>query len=85
MFAALVQACRDAQHLGGRNAVGAHGIAVRGMPSVSVPVLSTINVSIRRKRSIASASLNSTPPVAPRPVATMMDIGVARPRRTGTR
>ena len=32
---------------------------------------------------MAAASLNSTPSVAPRPVATMIDIGVASPRAHG--
>ncbi len=32
---------------------------------------------------MASACLNRTPAVAPRPVATMMDIGVARPSAHG--
>ena len=36
-----------------------------------------------RKFSIAAASRNSTPFVAPRPVATMIDIGVARPSAQG--
>ena len=36
-----------------------------------------------RKFSIAAASRNSTPRVAPRPVATMMDMGVARPKAQG--
>ncbi len=54
-----------------------------GLPSVSVPVLSTISVSIWRRCSIASASLNSTPELAPRPVATMIDIGVASPSAHG--
>ena len=42
-----------------------------------------IRVSILRMFSIAAASRNSTPCVAPRPVATMMDMGVARPRAQG--
>ena len=54
-----------------------------GRPSVSVPVLSTTSVSTLRSRSIASALRNSTPIVAPRPVATMIDIGVARPSAHG--
>ena len=32
---------------------------------------------------MASACLNSTPAAAPRPLATMMDIGVARPSAHG--
>ncbi len=55
----------------------------RGRPSVRVPVLSTINVSTRHICSMAAALRNSTPCVAPRPVATMMDIGVARPSAQG--
>ena len=54
-----------------------------GRPCVSVPVLSTISVSIVRSRSIASASRNRTPACAARPVATMIDIGVARPSAQG--
>ena len=52
-------------------------------PSVSVPVLSTTSVSTRSRRSSASAFLTSTPAVAPRPVPTMMAIGVARPSAHG--
>ncbi len=54
-----------------------------GRPSVSVPVLSTISVSIWRSFSIAAASRNSTPWDAPRPLATMIDIGVASPSAQG--
>jgi hypothetical protein len=50
---------------------------------VSVPVLSTTSVSTARITSIASALRNRTPIVAPRPVATMIDIGVARPSAHG--
>ena len=48
-----------------------------------VPVLSTTRVSTVLSISLAAASRNSTPSVAPRPVATMIDIGVARPRAQG--
>ena len=54
-----------------------------GRPSVKVPVLSTISVSTLHSFSIAAASRNSTPCVAPRPVATMIDIGVASPSAQG--
>ena len=54
-----------------------------GFPSVKVPVLSTTRVSILRMVSMASAFLKSTPIVAPLPVATIMDMGVARPRAHG--
>ena len=54
-----------------------------GLPSVSVPVLSTTSVSTLAKRSSASAFLIRTPACAPRPVPTMIDIGVARPSAHG--
>ena len=55
-----------------------------GLPSVSVPVLSTTSVSTFSMRSSASAFLISTPACAPRPTPTMIDIGVARPSAHGT-
>ena len=54
-----------------------------GLPSVRVPVLSMTTVSTFSKISRASASRISTPVAAPRPVPTMIDIGVARPRAQG--
>ncbi len=54
-----------------------------GLPSVSVPVLSTTSVSTFSMRSSASAFLISTPNCAPRPTPTMIDIGVARPSAQG--
>ena len=57
--------------------------ASRGLPSVSVPVLSTTSVSTFSSISSASAFLMSTPAVAPRPVPTMIDIGVASPSAHG--
>ena len=54
-----------------------------GLPSVSVPVLSTTSVSTFSMRSSASAFLISTPACAPRPTPTMIDIGVARPSAQG--
>src|SRR2546426_322978 len=54
-----------------------------GLPSVSVPVLSTTIVSTFSMVSSASAFLISTPAWAPRPVPTMIDMGVARPRAHG--
>ena len=55
----------------------------RGLPSVSVPVLSTTTVSTFSMTSSASALLIRTPAWAPRPVATMMETGVARPSAHG--
>ena len=55
----------------------------RGRPSVRVPVLSQTRVSTFSKTSSASAFLKRTPAVAPRPVATMIDIGVASPNAQG--
>ena len=54
-----------------------------GLPCVSVPVLSTTSVSTSPRSSMASAFLNSTPSVAPLPLATMIDIGVASPSAHG--
>ena len=54
-----------------------------GFPSVSVPVLSSASMSTCRSRSIASASRNNTPAFAPRPIATRIDMGVARPSAHG--
>lgn len=55
----------------------------RGLPSVSVPVLSTTSVSIFSITSRASAFLMRMPDWAPRPTPTMMDIGVASPSAHG--
>ena len=55
----------------------------RGLPSVSVPVLSTTSVSTFSSRSSASAERISTPAWAPLPTPTMIDIGVARPSAQG--
>src|SRR5260370_11344456 len=54
-----------------------------GLPSVSVPVLSTTSVSTFSRRSRASAFLINTPARAPRPTPTMIDIGVAKPSAQG--
>ena len=54
-----------------------------GLPSVSVPVLSTTSVSTAASARAPRRCLTSTPACAPRPVATMMDIGVARPSAQG--
>ncbi len=54
-----------------------------GRPSVSVPVLSTTSVVTFSRISSASALRISTPCSAPRPVPTMIDMGVARPRAHG--
>ena len=54
-----------------------------GLPSVSVPVLSTTSVSIFSMRSSASAFLIRMPACAARPTPTMIDIGVASPSAQG--
>ena len=54
-----------------------------GLPRVSVPVLSTTKVSTFSMRSSASAFFTSTPARAPRPMPTMMAMGVARPSAHG--
>ena len=54
-----------------------------GLPSVSVPVLSTMSVVTFSSVSNASACLINTPAFAPRPAATIMAMGVANPRAHG--
>ena len=54
-----------------------------GSPLVRVPVLSITTVSIRAAVSSAVAFLNSMPRLAPRPVPTMIAVGVARPSASG--
>ena len=66
-----------------RNPDAATTVTSRGLPSVSVPVLSTTIVSTFSMVSSASAFLMRTPACAPRPVATMIDIGVASPSAQG--
>ncbi len=53
------------------------------MPTVTVPVLSMTSVSAFSINSSASALRARTPARAPRPVPTMIDIGVARPSAHG--
>ena len=54
-----------------------------GCPWVMVPVLSITTVCTEWAVSRASADLMRTPLVAPRPVPTMMAVGVARPKAQG--
>ena len=54
-----------------------------GRPAVSVPVLSSAMVSTSAKVCSASPLRNSTPSSAPRPVPTMIEVGVARPIAQG--
>ena len=54
-----------------------------GLPSVNVPVLSITKVLTLLNASIASASLNSTPFCAARPVVAITDMGVAKPKAQG--
>ena len=54
-----------------------------GLPFVMVPVLSMISVSASASRSRWAASLIRMPERAPRPAATVMDMGVAMPKAQG--
>ena len=54
-----------------------------GRPTVSVPVLSNATTSIARATSSACALLIRIPRDAPRPVPTMIAVGVARPSAQG--
>ena len=84
MLARALDARREAQQLGLVEARRPATTAVTaGLPSVSVPVLSTTSVSTFSRRSSASAFLISTPAWAPRPTPTMIDIGVASPSAQG--
>ena len=84
MLARPLDAGREPQELAPRRSPAAGTIAVTaGLPSVSVPVLSTTSVSTFSIRSSASAFLISTPACAPRPTPTMIDIGVASPSAQG--
>ena len=63
---------------------GAHSRSVtRGLPSVTVPVLSSTTVSMRPISSRLAADLTRTPFSAALPVATVMATGVARPSAQG--
>src|SRR5699024_2017605 len=54
-----------------------------GMPSVSVPVLSTATTAESRNACKASPLRNKMPRSAPRPVPTIIDVGVAKPIAQG--
>ena len=54
-----------------------------GLPSVIVPVLSRTMVSMCRAASRLSALRMRIPSLAPRPMPTMIAVGVARPRAHG--
>ena len=58
-------------------------LAMRGLPSVSVPVLSRTTVSIWASRSRASPLLKRMPSCAPRPIATVSAAGTASPIAQG--
>ena len=84
VLAAALEAGREPQHLGlvERPPAAVTDVS-RGLPSVRVPVLSTTSVSTFSSVSSASAFLIRTPAVAPRPMPTMIDIGVASPSAQG--
>ena len=74
----------DAQHVVARRARRTRRRRVTaGRPSVSVPVLSTISVCSRPACSSAAALRIRMPDCAPRPVPTMIAVGVARPSAHG--
>ncbi|SSS39732.1 Uncharacterised protein [Acinetobacter baumannii] len=54
-----------------------------GLPSVSVPVLSTATTCASCKSCKASPLRNKTPSSAPRPVPTIIEVGVASPIAQG--
>ena len=83
VLARPLDARSQAQHFGSVNPGPGTTDVTAGLPSVSVPVLSTTSVSTFSMRSSASAFLISTPAWAPRPTPTMIDIGVASPSAHG--
>ena len=83
MFARPLDGRSQPQNIGLVKSVAGTMATTFGLPSVSVPVLSTTSVSTFSMRSSASAFLISTPACAPRPTPTMIDIGVARPSAQG--
>ena len=83
MFAPLLQTCRQTKDVDitpGRHKANGNSL---GFPSVNVPVLSNTRVSTFPSTSSASAFRTKTPAIAPRPVPTMIDIGVASPNAQG--
>ena len=74
---------RGPRSSGGRARQRATTSVTRGLPSVSVPVLSSTIARTEPSRSRASALRNRTPASAPLPVPTMIDVGVASPRAQG--
>ena len=85
MLAAALEAGGERQHSASVTPAAATTATRRGLPSVRVPVLSTTSVSTFSSVSSASAFLIRTPACAPRPVPTMIDMGVARPSAQGRR
>ena len=84
MFARALDARGEPQERGlRRNPAPARLPTSFGLPSVSVPVLSTTSVSTFSMRSSASAFLIRMPKRAARPTPTMIDIGVASPSAQG--
>ena len=83
MLAPNLESCREAQHLVLVKPGAVSTPVSVGLPSVRVPVLSTTSVSTEARRSSAAALRTSTPACAPRPVATMIEIGVASPSAQG--
>jgi hypothetical protein len=85
MLAALLEAGRQPQHLVGVEIppCGRDDRAERRAAFGQGAGLVDDQRVDQRSRSIASASRNSTPACAARPVATMIDIGVARPSAQG--
>jgi hypothetical protein len=84
MLAALVEAGCDAQHLVLRVSPAPPTTRMEGRLAFGQGAGLVHDQGVDgAQRSIAAASRNSTPAVAALPVATMTDIGVARPRAQG--
>src|SRR5262249_37360786 len=83
MLAASFEACGQLQRGSSSTTPVLTNSCSLALPSVRVPVLSTTSVLTFSSVSSASAFLISPPAVAPRPVPTITDIGVARPNAHG--
>ncbi len=83
MFARFFQCGCDGKQVILFPQTGHNDLRRAGRPIVSVRSCRRTSVSISRSDSIACASRNSTPICAARPLATMIEIGVANPSAQG--
>ena len=83
MLGALLCRCGELSSRSSDHPAAGATATTLGLPSVSVPVLSSRTVSTWASLSSASPPLNRTPSCAPRPMATVKAAGTARPIAQG--